>query len=176
MTTTPALTNALVSHVYRGLTYPPPTLYLGLLNASGVELSGSGYARAPVGSAFPAPTNGASTNNASITFPSPSTAEWAPALFVAFYDAPTGGNLLQTASLSAPLIVQNARVLRFPPNKLTVAFGEIPDGTWEDGNLVPPPDQGVFISLDFNPVWDPADYAAFTIANTAGVNLAPNFS
>ena len=139
MTITDTLSNALTSHVYRNTPYTSPTLYVGLLNASGVELSGSGYARAPVGSAFPAPTNGVTINDATITFPNTATAAWAPALFLAFYDASTGGNLLQTTPFVAPVVVQNGKRLRFPAGQITVAFGTVPDGRWASGNIVQEP-------------------------------------
>jgi hypothetical protein len=135
VTITNFLANALTSHVYRNQTYATTQVYVGLLDASGLELSGNGYARAAVGSAFPAPTNGISTNTSPIEFPNTATASWVPARFLAFYDASTGGNLLQTVRFSSDVSLLSGKRLRFPAGQITVAFGSVPDGYWEGGEL-----------------------------------------
>lgn len=176
MTITSTLGNALLSHVYRNQTYPSPaSIYLGLLNSSGVELSGSGYARASVGSAFGAPVNGVSTTTANVTFPAPATADWAAAHFAAFYNASTGGTLLQTAKFVLPVTVLSGKTLRFLSGQLSVAFGSVPDGYWEGGNQIPSPDTRLELNAQFDIVILPAEYPAYDLTPVPNISLAADF-
>jgi hypothetical protein len=101
-------------------------LYVGLLTAAptdaggGTEVSGGSYARVPVastlanwagtqsaGSTTSSSGTGAQTsNNAAITFPSP-TGNWGVVSHFGIYDSLTSGNLLYWAALTASKTVNN---------------------------------------------------------------------
>jgi hypothetical protein len=103
--------NKLLDMVFGSAAYSPPaTLYLGLSlssaskNGSTSEPSSGGYARVALtnnATNFPAAIGGTKSNAAQATFPAP-TADWGTvqSLFVA--DAPSGGNVLAMADLTAP--------------------------------------------------------------------------
>lgn len=92
-----------------------PTLYVALLDSSGVELTGNGYARIAVpcslanwagtqGSGTTTASSGTSaqtSNNTDWVFPTPSAA-WATAHYWALYDASTGGTQLYKVALTTP--------------------------------------------------------------------------
>lgn len=89
---------------------PPVTLYVGLAqntaNKGGLttEPTGGGYTRVvlPNSSAnFPAASSGTKSNAAVITFPAP-TANWGTLQSLFLADAPSGGNVLAMADLTAP--------------------------------------------------------------------------
>lgn len=104
----------------------PATLYIGLITAAGsdgspgTEVSGGSYARVAVVSSLAnwAGTQGAGTttassgssgttsNNNAITFPAP-TANWGQAVEWGIFDAATGGNELDRASLGTPKTINN---------------------------------------------------------------------
>lgn len=84
------------------------TVYLGILN-SGVELSGSGYARVAV-------TVQGLTSTADVTFPTAS-GNWTGTHF-AFYDASSGGNEYTTLRTASPISVPNGETLRIPAGDL----------------------------------------------------------
>ena len=74
------LENALINAVLRATTYTSPaTVYVSLWTSdptdagSGTEVSGGSYARTSV--TFGAPSDGVTTNNADVTFPT-ATASW----------------------------------------------------------------------------------------------------
>lgn len=115
------LENKLVDHLFRGQSYTPPaTLYFALYTAApsdsggGTEVSGGSYARAAVTASLAnfsgtqssgsttasAGTGGASSNNNSVTFPSP-TANWGTVTHFGLFDASSGGNLLVHGALTA---------------------------------------------------------------------------
>lgn len=104
----------------------PATTYVGLLTTAptdtggGVEVAGGSYARVAITSslanwagtqsagstAASSGTNGTTSNNGAITFPSP-TASWGTAVAVGVYDAITGGNLLFYSTLTISKTVNN---------------------------------------------------------------------
>jgi hypothetical protein len=114
------LTNKVIDYVMRAQTFTAPaTVYVALATttgssaACGTEETGTGYARVAVTSALAgwAGTQGATTtavssgtsgqtsNNATITFGSP-TASWGTVTEFCVFDALTGGNLLWRAALT----------------------------------------------------------------------------
>ena len=138
------LENKLTDWLLRGQTFTPPaTLYVALFTAisdgetgSVTEVSGGSYARVAItpslanwsgtqsagSTSASSGTGGQSSNNAAITFPAP-TANWTTVAGFGFYDAPTGGNLLLSAPLSASKTVSNGDAApSFAAGALTVTF------------------------------------------------------
>lgn len=127
MALTNFIENALVDHLLRGVPYTAPaTVYVGLFTATpsdsggGTEVAGGSYARASIAcslanfsgtqgagtTAASSGTSGATSNNISIAFPTPS-ANWGTVTHFALFDAPTGGNMLAYAALSITRTVNN---------------------------------------------------------------------
>lgn len=121
--------NKILDWLLRGQTFTPPaTVYLGLLTAApsdvggGTEVTGGAYARVAVASslanwagtqaaASTAASTGASgttSNNAVLTFPTPS-ANWGTVTHVGVYDAATAGNLLIWGPLTVSQAVNNGQ-------------------------------------------------------------------
>jgi hypothetical protein len=141
MTITTELSNQLLDHVYRGQQYDVPAdLYLALLDADGTELVGGGYQRLNVRQSFGLASNGSIQNTSTVSWPEPAEENWVEIRSVAFYSAASGGQLLQTSLLAAPITVQQGSRLRFLPGRLSVTFGRIPDGYWQDGSYINVPD------------------------------------
>jgi hypothetical protein len=104
----------------------PATVYIGLdttagsASACGTEVSGGSYARVAVTSGLSAwagtqssgsttastGTSGQTSNNATITFPSP-TASWGTIVGFCVFDASSGGNMLFFAPLTVSKTVNN---------------------------------------------------------------------
>ena len=137
------LENALVDHVFRGISYTmPSTIYIGLFTAApsdsggGTEVTGGSYARVQVGPSAGAwkSTNGATSgassgtggqtmNAAAITFPTP-TASWGQATHFAAFDASTGGNMLFHGALTLPKTINNGDPApSFAADQLVVTLG-----------------------------------------------------
>lgn len=121
------LENGIIDWLLRGQTFTPPaTVYVALLTAApsdaggGTEVSGGSYARVSVTSNMTnwagtqsagsttasSGTGGTTSNNGTITFPTP-TANWGTVTHFALYDASTSGNLLIWAALTASKTVNN---------------------------------------------------------------------
>lgn len=136
------LENSLVDQIFRGQTAPTTsTLYIGLYTAApsdtggGTELSGSGYARVSVTSSLAnwagtqssgsttasSGTGGATSNNAAITFPEP-TSSWGQVQAFGVFDAATGGNLLFHGSLTINKTINEGDTVTFPAGSLVVTF------------------------------------------------------
>ena len=134
--------NSLVDQIFRGQTAPTTsTLYIGLYTAApsdtggGTELSGSGYARVSVTSSLAnwagtqssgsttasSGTGGATSNNAAITFPEP-TSGWGQVQAFGVFDAATGGNLLFHGSLTINKTINEGDTVTFPAGSLVVTF------------------------------------------------------
>lgn len=138
------LENKLVDHVLRGQSFTPPaTVYVALFTAppsdagGGTEVSGGAYARVAVTSslanwagtqsvgstAASSGTGGQTSNNATITFPAPSGANWGTITHFGIFDASTGGNLLFHAALTASKSVNDGdSAPSFAAGALTVTF------------------------------------------------------
>jgi hypothetical protein len=91
----------------------PSSLHLALFSSvtgpeTGTEVSGSGYARAVITSAFGAPSGGATTNAATASFATgPSGGDWTVA-GVAIYDAASGGNLVtEIEEYDTPIVIDD---------------------------------------------------------------------
>jgi len=135
------LENKQIDHRLRGQVYTPPaTVYVALFTIAptdaggGTEVSGGSYARVAVAASLAewAGTQGAGTttastgtggttsNNNDIVFPAP-TASWGQAVAFGVFDAPTGGNLTDYASLTAPKTINNGdSAPKFPAGSLTI--------------------------------------------------------
>lgn len=92
------LENAVLNHVFRNTALTSPTtVYVALFTAAptdaggGTEVSGGGYARQSV--AFDAPSGGATTNSAQVSFTA-SGANFGDVVAVGLFDASSAGNLL----------------------------------------------------------------------------------
>jgi hypothetical protein len=136
------LENKLIDQLFRGQTAPTTTtLYVGLLTAApsdsggGTEVSGGSYARVAVTSSLAnwagtqsaastvasSGTGGQTSNNAAITFPSPS-ATWGTVTHFGIYDASSGGNLLFWGALTISKTINQADTVTFPAASLSVTF------------------------------------------------------
>jgi hypothetical protein len=136
------LENKLVDQLFRGQTAPTTTtLYVGLLTAApsdsggGTEVSGGSYARVAVTSSLAnwagtqaaastvasSGTGGQTSNNAAITFTTP-TATWGTVTHFGIYDASTAGNLLFWGALTISKTINQADTVTFPAASLSVTF------------------------------------------------------
>ncbi len=136
------LENKLIDQLFRGQAAPTTsTLYVGLLTAApsdtggGTEVAGGSYARVSVGSslanwsgtqsagstAASSGTGGQTSNNAAITFPTPS-AGWGTVTHFGIYDAASGGNLLFWGALTIAKTINQADTVTFPAASLSITF------------------------------------------------------
>lgn len=105
---------------------PPASVTVGLYTAdptdagSGTEVTGGSYARVTVSTSggFNAPSGGAVTNAADITFPT-ATAGWGTVTHVAIW---ASANLLYHGPLAASKVVASGDTFRFPAGQLSVAL------------------------------------------------------
>jgi hypothetical protein len=118
----------------------PATLYVSLKTAAdsdsaqGAEVSGGGYARVAVSSsmanwagtqgpgttAVSSGTSGTTSNNGTLTFPTPSAA-WGQAIGFGIHDSATGGIELYYGALGTPKTINNGDPAPyFPPGSLTI--------------------------------------------------------
>lgn len=132
--------NQLIDFLFRGQPLTAPTnVWVALFTVAptdaggGTEVSGGSYARVEVpcslaawaGTQAPGSTapsigsNGTTSNNADLTFPTP-TALWGTVVAVAVFDAASAGNMLFHGPLAAPLTVNVGNVLRFPAGSLSI--------------------------------------------------------
>lgn len=136
------LENKLIDQLFRGQAAPgTSTLYVGLLTAApsdaggGTEVSGGAYARVAVTSSLAnwagtqsagsttvsSGTGGQTSNNTSITFPTP-TAGWSTVTHFGIYDAASGGNLLFWGALTIAKTINQADTVTFPAASLSITF------------------------------------------------------
>jgi len=136
------LENKLIDQLFRGQTAPATsTLYVGLLTSApsdaggGTEVSGGAYARVATASSLAnwagtqaagsstasSGTGGQTSNNAAITFPTP-TAGWGTVTHFGIYDAASGGNLLFHGALTIAKTINQADTVTFPAASLSVTF------------------------------------------------------
>ena len=120
-----AIENAILSAIFRGVEYiAPERVYVALFNgapeATGEEVSGHGYARAPA--SFGAPTSrGLITNSVDVTFPVAS-GSWGTVSHFAIFDRSTGGTMLVSGEFSERVPVGNRFVFKLPAGELEIAF------------------------------------------------------
>jgi hypothetical protein len=86
---------------------------------TGTEVSGGSYARVSV--SFGAPSNGVSTNSASVTFPT-ATGTWGTVTHIGILDALTGGNLLYYTPLDASKSIASGDVFTISTGNLSVTL------------------------------------------------------
>ena len=120
------LENAVINAVLRNTSYTSPAaVYVGLYTSdpgegnTGTEVSGGSYARTAV--TFGAPSNGVSTNSASVTFPT-ATGTWGTVTHVGILDATTSGNLLYYTALDASKSIASGDVFTISTGNLSVTL------------------------------------------------------
>lgn len=120
------LENALINATLRNTSYTSPTtVYVALYTTdptdadTGTEVSGGSYARQSV--TFGAPSNGVSTNTASVTFPT-ATGNWGTITHIGLRDALTTGNLLYHTPLDASKTVNTSDVFTIATGNLSVTL------------------------------------------------------
>ena len=134
------LENKIIDFLFRGQTYTAPAgLHVGLLTAApsdtggGTEVSGNAYARvdlapsltnwagtqAAASTTASSGTSGTTSNNAAVTFPTP-TASWGTVTHFGIWDASTGGNLLFYGSLNISKTINSGDTVTFPISSLAV--------------------------------------------------------
>lgn len=117
----------------------PTNLYFALLTAApsdtggGTEVSGNAYARVTYASTLAnwagtqsagsttasSGTGGTTSNNAAITFPTPTPSGWGTVTHVAIYDASTAGNLVAWVALATSKVINASDVVQFAAASLT---------------------------------------------------------
>lgn len=138
------LENKIIDWLFRAQSYTTPTgLHVGLLTAApndtggGTEVSGNSYARqnlAPsltnwagtqsAGSTTASSgTGGTTSNNSTITFPTP-TGSWGTVTHFGVYDASTSGNLLFYGALSIAKTINQGDTISFAAGALTVQIDD----------------------------------------------------
>lgn len=118
------LESAILNHVLRNTSFTSPSVvYIGLStasmndDASGTELSGSGYARQTI--AFNAPSSGACTNSADVDFPV-ATGTWGAITHYSIWDAASSGNMLAHGALTTSKTVTSGDILRIGTGQVTI--------------------------------------------------------
>lgn len=133
------LENKLIDHVFRAQAYTAPTtIYVALFtsacsdSAAGTEVSGGSYARPGLAASLAnwagtqsagsttasSGTGGTTSNNAPITFATPS-AGWGTVSYIGLMDAVSGGNLLVCTALSTAKTINTGDTVSFPAASLT---------------------------------------------------------
>ena len=117
----------------------PTALFVGLLTANptdstaGTEVSGNAYARVSVTSSLAnwagtqaaasttvsTGSSGTTSNNAVVTFPTPTPAGWGTVTGVGVYDAASAGNLIFYSALTVSKTINAGDAVSFPAASLT---------------------------------------------------------
>jgi len=120
------LENALINATLRNTSYTSPTtVYVSLWTSnptdagSGTEVSGGSYARTAV--TFDAPSNGVTTNNADVTFPT-ATGSWGTVGWIGINDALTSGNLLYHTALDTAKAIDSGDIFKIASGNLSVTL------------------------------------------------------
>jgi hypothetical protein len=120
------LENALINVTLRATSYTAPTtVYVSLWTSdptdagSGTEVSGGSYARTAV--TFAAPSNGVTTNDADVTFPT-ATASWGTVGWIGINDAATSGNLLYHTPLDTAKTIDSGDIFKITTDNLSVTL------------------------------------------------------
>jgi hypothetical protein len=120
------LEDALINATLRATTYTSvATVYVSLWTSdptdagSGTEVSGGSYARTAV--TFAAPSNGVTTNDADVTFPT-ATASWGVVGWIGINDALTGGNLLYHSPLDTSKTIDSGDIFKISTGNLSVTL------------------------------------------------------
>ena len=120
------LENALINATLRNTTYTSvATVYVSLWTSdptdagSGTEVSGGSYARTAV--TFGAPSDGVTTNNADVTFPT-ATGSWGTVGWIGINDALTSGNLLYHTALDTAKAIDSGDIFKIASGNLSVTL------------------------------------------------------
>lgn len=120
------LETALVNATLRNTSFTSPaTVFVALYTTdptdanTGTEVTGGSYARQSA--TFAAPSNGASTTNADVTFPTATTNQGTITHF-GIMDALTAGNLLYHGLLNNSKTIQTGDILMIEAGNLTVTL------------------------------------------------------
>jgi hypothetical protein len=120
------LEDALINVTLRATAYTAPaTVYVSLWTSdptdagSGTEVSGGSYARTAV--TFAAPSNGVTTNDADVTFPT-ATASWGTVGWIGINDAATSGNLLYHTALDTAKTIDSGDIFKISTGNLSVTL------------------------------------------------------
>ena len=120
------LEDALINVTLRATAYTAPaTVYVSLWTSdptdagSGTEVSGGSYARTSV--TFAAPSNGVTTNDADVTFPT-ATASWGVVGWIGINDAATSGNLLYHSPLDTSKTIDSGDIFKISTGNLSVTL------------------------------------------------------
>lgn len=133
------LENKIIDWLLRGQTFTAPTtVYVGLFTAApsdtggGTEVTGNAYARVAVASSLAnwagtqaaastvasSGTSGTTSNNGTISFPTPS-ASWGTVVAFGIFDAASAGNLLIYGNLTASKTINSGDSVTFPAAALS---------------------------------------------------------
>ena len=122
------LENALINATLRNTTYTSvATVYVSLWTSdptdagSGTEVSTSGTSYARTAVTFGAPSGGASTNSADVTFPT-ATASWGTVGWIGINDASTSGNLLYHTPLDTSKTIDTGDIFKISSGNLSVTL------------------------------------------------------
>jgi hypothetical protein len=122
------LENALINATLRNTSYTSPTtVYVSLWTSdptdagSGTEVSTSGTSYSRTSVTFGAPSNGVSTNNADVTFPT-ATASWGTVGWIGINDASTSGNLLYHTALDTAKAIDSGDIFKIATGNLSVTL------------------------------------------------------
>ncbi len=118
--------NAL-NHFLRGVSYASPTnVYLALFTVAptdaggGTEVSGGSYVRQVISFGAPGtPSANQVANDVAILFPI-ATADWGTLVHFGIFDAPSAGNLLYHATMTAPRTILTSDQFNVPISQLIV--------------------------------------------------------
>ena len=121
------LENALINVTLRATSYTAPTtVYVALYTADPTdaditanEVTGGSYARTAV--TFAAPSNGVSTNSATVTFPT-CTSAWGTVTHIGLRDASTAGNLLYHTPLDTSKTIDAGDIFSITTGNLSVTL------------------------------------------------------
>jgi hypothetical protein len=120
------LEDALINATLRNTTYTSvATVYVSLWTSdptdagSGTEVSGNSYARTAV--TFGAPSNGVTTNDADVTFPT-ATGSWGVVGWIGINDASTAGNLLYHSPLDTSKTIDSGDIFKISTGNLSVTL------------------------------------------------------
>lgn len=111
-----------LNHVFGGVSYTMPTLYVALFTTAtddaggGTEVTGGDYVR--VAASFSVTGNTAS-NSGVVTWPVAS-AGWGTVVDVAIFDDPSAGQMLAHSSLSVSRAVLSGDTFHIPVGNLTI--------------------------------------------------------
>jgi hypothetical protein len=134
------LENKLIDFLFRGQTFTAPTtVYVGLFTATpsdtggGTEVSGNAYARVGVASSLAnwagtqsaasttasTGTGGTTSNNGTISFPTPTPSGWGTVTAIGLFDALSSGNLLVWGALTTSKTINAGDTVTFPAASLS---------------------------------------------------------